>query len=266
MRFPRLSLLAVPAAVALAACSSDDVTAESRPPLAGVRYINAVPDTGRLDFRMVDQLEYSANSISGIGGLSFREGTEYFPTEAKARHIKVFSFADTAIATVQQVLVDTTITFEANKNYTLLLAGTSRNKQARFRVIEDTPADPGNGQIAVRAYNAGAGPMDAWVVASTTTALSGTPTFASVADLAASAYRAQPAGAFAVRIASPGTTTAIASLQAGAGAAGTALQNPTAGATVAGTVFSAYIFPRSVAGSRAPSGFTAVARLTIHSP
>jgi hypothetical protein len=256
MRLSRLTLLAVPAALAVAACNSDDVTVESRPPLAGVRYINAVPDTSRLDFRMVDQLEYSANTISGIGGLSFREGTEYFPVEAKARHIKVFSFADTAITTVQQVLVDTTITFEANKNYTLLLAGTSRNKQARFRVIEDVPAAPAAGQIAVRAYNAGAGPMDAWVVASTTTALSGTPTFASIADLAASAYRTQAAGAFAVRIASPGTTTAIASLQAATGAAGTALQNPTAGAVVAGTVFSAYIFPRSVAGSRAPSAFT----------
>jgi len=252
MRLSRLTLLAVPAALALAACNGDDVTTETRPPLAGVRYINAVPDTSRLDFRMVDQLEYSANTISGTGGLNFRDGTEYFPTEAKARHIKVFSLADTLISTVQQVLVDTTITFEANKNYTLLLAGTSRNKQARFRVIEDTPAAPASGQIAVRAYNAGAGPMDAWVVASTTTALSGTPTFGSVADLAASAYRSQPTGAFAVRVTAPGSTTAVASLAAAAGAAGTALQNPTAGATVAGTVFSAYIFPRSVAGTRAP--------------
>ena len=57
MRLSRLTLLAVPAALALAACNSDDVTAETRPPLAGVRYINAVPDTSRLDFRMVDQLE-----------------------------------------------------------------------------------------------------------------------------------------------------------------------------------------------------------------
>ena len=252
MRFPRFLLLAAPAVVTLVACDSDDVTVESRPPLAGVRYINAVPDTGRLDFRMVDQLEYSANTISGTGGLNFRDGTEYFPTEAKARRIRVFSLADTLVTTVQQVVVDTTITFEANKNYTLLLAGTSRNRQARFRVIEDVPAQPPAGQIAVRAYNAGAGPIDAWVVASTTTALSGAPTFSSVADLAASAYRTQAAGAFAVRVASPGTTTALASLQAAAGAAGNALVNPTAGAAVPGTVFSAYIFPRSVAGSRAP--------------
>jgi hypothetical protein len=254
MRPVRLVTLFVPLlGLAAAACSEDEVTVESRPPLAGVRYINAVPDTGRLDFKMVDQLEYSANSNSGTGGLAFREGTEYFPTEAKARHIKVFSLADTLITTVQQVLVDTTITFEANKNYTLLLAGTARNRQARLRVIEDTPpASLGANDVAVRAYNAGAGPIDAWVVASTTTALSGTPTFSSVADLAASTYRTQAAGAFAVRVASPGTTTALASLQAAAGAAGTALQNPTAGATVPGTVFSAYIFPRSVAGSRAP--------------
>src|SRR5687768_16406553 len=149
MRPVRLVTLLVPiAALAVTACDDDPVTVETRPPLAGVRYINAVPDTGKLDFRMVDQLEYSANSSSGTGGLLFREGTEYFPTEAKARRIRVFSLADTAITTVQQVLVDTTITFEANKNYTLLLAGTSRNRQARFRVIEDAPAAPAAGQIA----------------------------------------------------------------------------------------------------------------------
>ena len=47
MRFPRLFLLAVPAAAALAACNGDDVTTETRPPLAGVRYINA---SGKMSF------------------------------------------------------------------------------------------------------------------------------------------------------------------------------------------------------------------------
>lgn len=251
MRFFRLMFLAAP--LALAACNSAEVTAETRPPLAGVRYINAVPDTSRLDFRMVDQLEYSANTISGTGGISFREGTEYFAVEAKARHIRVFSLADTLIGTVQQVVVDTTITFEANKNYTLLLAGSARARTARLRVIEDTPpSNLASGQIAVRVYNAGAGAMDAYVVASTTTALAGTPTFAGVGDLSVSPYRTQPAGAFAVRVAAPGATAAVASVQAATGTAGTALVNPIAGAAVPGTVFSAYIFPRSVAGSRAP--------------
>ena len=254
MRLSRLAPLAASLAVAaLAACSDDDVTTASRPPLAGVRYINALPDTGTVDIRMIDQLEYSANTIAGSGGLIFRDGTEYFPVEAKARKIRVFSLQNTSLSTVSAIVLDTTISFEANKKYTLLLTGLARNKTARFRVIEDTPPSTvGTGNIAVRTYNAGAGPMDAYLLASTTTAIAGAPTFSAVADLAASTFTVRPAGAFAVRVAAPGSTTAIASVQAGAGTAGTALLNPVAGATVPGTVFSAYIFPRSVAGSGAP--------------
>ncbi|RZI38375.1 hypothetical protein EGT07_34530, partial [Herbaspirillum sp. HC18] len=51
--------------VALTACRDDEPTATTRPPLAGVRYIHAVNDTSRLDMRMIDQLEYSANTITG---------------------------------------------------------------------------------------------------------------------------------------------------------------------------------------------------------
>ena len=253
MRFPRLAPLATSfVVVALAACNDDEVTIASRPPLAGVRYINALPDTGTVDIRMVDQLEYSANTSTGTGGLIFREGTEYFPVEAKARKIRVFSFQNTSVTTVSSILVDTTITFEANKKYTLLLTGLARNRTARFRVIEDVPPSVASGSIAVRTYNAGAGPVDAYLLAATTTAIAGTPSFAGVADMSATSYQIRPAGAFAGRVAPAGSTTAAASVQAAAGTAGTALLNPVAGATVPGTVFSAYVFPRSVAGSGAP--------------
>lgn len=253
MRLSRFALLAAPLVVAaVGACSDDDVVTATRPPLAGVRYINALPDTGTVDIRMVDQLEYSANTVSGTGGLVFREGTEYFPTEAKARKIRVFSFQNREATTVSQVIHDTTITFEANKNYTLLLAGSARSRTARFRVIEDTRQNVAAGNIAVRVYNAGAGPVDAYVLPTATTALAGTPTFARVGDMAASTFSSRTAGAFAVRIAPAGSTTAAASVAAAAGTAGTALVNPVAGAAVPGTVFSAYVFPRSVAGSAAP--------------
>lgn len=253
MRLSRLApLAACLAGAALAACNDDDVTTAIRPPLAGVRYINALPDTGTVDIRMIDQLQYSANTVAGGGGLIFRDGTEYFPVEAKARKIRVFSFQNTSLTTVQAILVDTTITFEANKKYTLLLTGLARNRTARFRVIEDVPPSVATGSIAVRTYNAGAGAMDAYLVASTTTALAGAPTFAGVADLSASTYNIRTAGAFAVRVAMPGSTTAVASVQAATGTVGTATVNPIAGAAVPGTVFSAYVFPRTVAGSGAP--------------
>jgi hypothetical protein len=253
MRFPRLAPLAACVAVAaLAACNDDEVTIASRPPLAGVRYINALPDTGTVDIRMVDQLEYSANTSAGTGGLIFREGTEYFPVEAKARKIRVFSLQNTSLTTVSSILVDTTISFEANKKYTLLLTGLARSRTARFRVIEDVPPSVATGSIAVRTFNAGAGQVDAYLLPATTTAVTGTPAFAGVADMSATSYQVRPAGAFAVRVAPAGSTTAVASVQAATGTAGTATVNPVAGAAVAGTVFSAYVFPRSVAGSGAP--------------
>lgn len=253
MRLSRFALLAAPLAVAaLGACNDDDVVTATRPPLAGVRYINALPDTGTVDIRMIDQLEYSANTVNGTGGLLFREGTEYFSTEAKARKIRVFAFQNREVTTVSQVIHDTTITFEANKNYTLLLVGSARAKTARFRVIEDARQNVSAGNIAVRVYNAGAGAVDAYVLPTATTALTGTPTFAGVGDLAASAFNNRAAGAFAVRVAPAGSTTAAASVAAATGTAGTALVNPVAGAAVPGTVFSAYVFPRSVAGSGAP--------------
>ena len=47
------------ALIALAACHDDGVTVNARPPLGGVRFINAVPDGGPVDIRYVDQVEWS---------------------------------------------------------------------------------------------------------------------------------------------------------------------------------------------------------------
>ena len=90
----RVRFLMLPLAVSvLAACSQDDgVTVNARPPLGGVRFVNAVADGGPVDIRMVDQVEWSASSVttSANYGLPFRMATHHWPTEAKARHIRVF--------------------------------------------------------------------------------------------------------------------------------------------------------------------------------
>jgi hypothetical protein len=245
--------VALAALAALAACSEEKITSTNRPPLAGVRYIHAVNDTARLDFRMVDQLEYSANTIAGQGGILFREGTEYFPVEAKARRITVFSLADTLLTTVQQAVHDTTITFEANKNYTLLFTGSARANTDRFMVIEEAPpATVAATQVAVRVFNASPAPVSAYLVPTATTAISGAPAIATVGAMSASQYVARDTGNIAIRVTAAGSTTALASLAAARGTLGTAAINPVAGSAVPGTVFSAYVFPASVAGSRAP--------------
>ncbi|MGZ8456291.1 MAG: DUF4397 domain-containing protein [Gemmatirosa sp.] len=268
MRFPRITLLAASlAATALAACGKDGAVTETRPPLAGVRYIHAVPDTGRLDFKMVDQLEYSANTVEGSGGLTYRTGSRYYPVEAKARKIRVFSFQDSAATTVSQVVIDTTITFEANQNYTLLLVGNARGTggdRARFVVINDAPPSVDATNIHYKFYNAGTAPVAGYVGA--TAAVTGTPTVASIAARSASAYQARAAGALGFGVTAVGSTTSMGTMAAAAGTAGTATVNPQAGATVAGTAFSVYAFPGAVAGSGAVRGLSTAAANALLAP
>jgi hypothetical protein len=248
MRLSRFGFLCA-AITAIVGCSSEDITNAALPPLAGVRYINALADTSAVDIRMVDQVEWSATA----NGLNFRQGIEHQPTEAKARHIRVFSFASRNVGVVQQVLVDTTITFTENTKTTLLLTGSSRTNTAHFVVIDDGSPTPGAGQIAVRAVNASTGAIDAYVVTDTTVAISGSPTAANVTVNAVSPYVVRAVGPVALRVTDPGSTTANAS---GVGPVGSpnpigapGTYFPSAGVDNAGSAFSVYYFPRGVAGS-----------------
>jgi hypothetical protein len=247
------------ALLAVAACHDDGVSVNARPPLGGVRFINAVPDGGPVDIRMIDQVEWSASSVSGGAnccGLAFRAGTIHWATEAKPRHIRVFR-SDSSIAIVSQILHDTTITIEANKNVTLMLVGSqAAGGKVSFVRIDDSPA-PAATQVAVRLVNAssvGQVPGDAsgYITTDTTSALPGTATFATVAPRSASAYVARATGNFFMRGTPAGNTTTVWSGAAPAGAAASGLVGATAGALGAGSGLSAYLFPRSVAGTGAP--------------
>jgi hypothetical protein len=262
MRQLRPSLLIVLGAAAVAACSDDTgVTNSSRPPLAGVRFINALPDTFDVDIRMVDQVDWSATANK----LPFRSATQYWPTEAKARHIRVFpqpgvdAVNGVNPVVVSTVLLDTTITFEADRQYTLLLTGSARGNTERFVLIEDNPPATTGIQVAVKTVNAGVtGNVDAFLTPRDTTTLTGrTADLPGVGPLAASAYVVRDTGSFtAVRFAAGGTTTATASATAPNGTAGTSTINPQAGAKVPGTALSGYIFPASApvtTGSRSTS-------------
>lgn len=250
--------------LALAACHDDGVSVNERPPLGGVRFINAVPDGGPVDIRMIDQVEWSANSVSGNAnccGLTFRAGTIHWATEAKARHIRVFP-SDSSIAITSQILHDTTITIEANKNVTLMLVGSrAAGGRVSFVMIDDNPGTVAANQIATRLVNAsstGQVPATAtgYITATATTALPATATFPTVAPRSASAYVLRSTGAFAFQTTAAGDNTTIWSAVAPTGAPADGLVGATAGATGGGSAFSAYLFPRSVAGSGAPTAFT----------
>jgi hypothetical protein len=245
MRLTRLAICLV-GLVGLYACSSDDITTTTLPANASVRFINALTDTGSVDIRMVDQVEFSAVA----NNLPFRGGTAYQPTEVNAgRHIRVFP-SSTNILVTQQIIADTTITLTAGQRVTLLLTGSARAKTVKFITIVDNIDAPASGQIGVRLVNASSGTVNGYLVNAVGDAITGTPAFSNVASLSTSAYVGRTAGNAAVRATDVGSTTPNAST-AGPTAAASLPGDvfPASGVNTAGTKFSVYYFPRGVAGS-----------------
>src|SRR5258706_8318294 len=126
MRINRFVLLCLGVA-AVGGCENDKLSTTTPPPIAAVRYINSVADTGSVDIAMIDQVEWSANAKP----LAFRAGSAYQPAEAKARHIRVFP-TSLLIGVTSQILVDTTVTLTPGSRVTLLLTGSARAKTLRF--------------------------------------------------------------------------------------------------------------------------------------
>jgi hypothetical protein len=244
MRLSRLITLAI-ALTALIGCGSDDITNPSKPPLGDVRFINAVADTGNVDITMIDQIEWSAKALN----LAFRgQATQYWPTEAKTRHIRVFATSRN-IAVTSGVLLDTQVDITAGSRVTLLLTGSARAGTLNLVKIDDGGPAPAAGQIGVRMVNASTGAVDAYLVTAPTDPVTGAPFAANVGANAASAYTGRAAGNAAVRATDAGSATVNAS---GAGPVAPATppgELPAAGVTAAGTLFSVYYFPRGVAGS-----------------
>lgn len=257
MRVSRLFVL-FGAAVALGACHDDSVSILNPPPLAGVRYINAVPDTFDVDIRTVDQIDWSATA----NRLRFRSGTEHMPMEAgKPRHIRVFTQPGDAPDAnhpvpspdiVSTVLVDTTITFDEGVNYTLLLTGSARAGAVHFVVITDGP-DANETAVQYRFVNANGGAaIDAYLTDGDADPLPGSPTFAGVASDEASAYIVRDAGDVFARVFAAGTTTPVVASNDGPSAPDQLPgARPGAGVDSPGSAFSIVYFPASVADSPA---------------
>jgi len=260
-RISQLSVLCL-AAGALSACSQDQVVQTENIPTAGVRFINAVPDTGGsagLDFRFVDIVENNAhfkvpfrNNIVTTGGVPGSTQIEYKNTRAGQRHFKIF-LSDPDQAVAQVALKDTTVTIEAGKLYTVMLWGNARGGAPAMRLsfITDNAPDPGS-QVALRVINATGSPIDARQYLSTGS-VPAAATWANVAPLSASSFvnvapsqyrfNVQPAG---------GGTALFTDALALPGAAASVDVEALPGTTVAGSAVTAIVWPRSVAGSKAP--------------
>ena len=261
--------LALAGIAALAGCrDANKVTTAELPPMAFVRFVNAVPDTGGQDWRFVDAVEYSPTTFN----MKFRgvfPGASYQSAAAGNRHLTVFQapidLSNPTLSTpaiVSTVFFDTTFNFVAGSHYTIIATGNMRAGGAlpkKLIILKDDFSDPA-ASIAVRVVNTGAGTVD--VYASPTGGASTLPTSATAAGLAnyaASNYITMAPGTLALRALTAGTTTlpALIDSPAPAGVAADRVNNLTAvgGSTIAGSVFTAFVFPRSVSGSIA-SNFT----------
>lgn len=260
---PRIHKLAVLglAAGLVGACSPDQVVETEDIPTAGVRFINAVPDTGAMDFRFVDIVESNAhfniafrNGASTSGGVTASPQIEYKNTRAGRRNFRIFMYGTTP-ALASTVVKDTTVDIQAGKLYTALMMGYSKPNATgpRMRLVwlEENAPDPGS-NVALRVINATDAAIDVRQYAATGT-VPATATWANVGALGISNYvNASPAQVrFNVRPAGSATPLFTDQL-ALIGAAATVDIEALPGTTVAGSAVTMIVFPRSVTGTAAP--------------
>ena len=258
MRFRYLLLLAL-AALSVSACDDDGITDSTVGPAALVRFVNAIVDTGAVDLRFVDRVE----NLPTFLGVPFRGSSGVYQRVIPGtRPFRIFPSSNTAaLASIR--LVDSTMTLEANKRYTLVYAGRASGNQDRLVVIEEPALDlptPPAANIAVRTLHAAVGTanVDAYIGNSGTD-----PVAAPVARtnnvpyLSLSPYVNIPARSgtgnlysFAIAPAGSGT----ASFTATPNQPGTRSTVPTIGdqpgVQIAGSVLTAVVFAGAVPGTR----------------
>jgi Domain of unknown function (DUF4397) len=269
MNLQRFLLLGAAAGI-VGACSDSTSPKNVVPDAAGlVRFINAVPDTASMDFRFIDVLEGVPN-VEFVN-LAYRGGTQVAlqRTSPGSHHIRVFMNGNsTDPAVVSTVMADTTVTFQPDVAQTFIFYGASRAASQKFLITTDSrPAlTKTSATFGYRAVNLTAGPVDVYLVPGNT--LTSTPTgTAVIANLAANSASAYitPAVAvtgsnYSVVVTTAGTLTVVSSVLLPAGTAyvpevpGTSgALDATAGSRISASVLSSFIFPPSVAGSRALS-------------
>ncbi|MEO8334484.1 MAG: DUF4397 domain-containing protein [bacterium] len=251
----KLSMLCLVAGAASACSTPDKIVETENIPTAGVRFINAVPDTNAMDFRFVDIVESNAhynigfrNGPSTVGGVTGSAQIEYKNTRAGSRHFRIF-LSDPSQAVASFVLKDTTVTIEAGKLYTAMMWGNARAGTMKFVFNEEVIADPGT-QVGLRVINTTSSAVEVRTYASTGT-LPATATWANVAPLTRSSFVNSAPGQIKFNAQPTGGGTAIFDALALIGAAATVDIDALPGTTVAGSAVTAIVFPESVAGSKA---------------
>jgi hypothetical protein len=253
MKQGRIGLLLIGTAL-VSGCAGDkgSVFTANNGPIAFTRFVNAVSDSGAQDWRFVDQVEGSPTAF----GLTFRAmfpGASYQLTAAGARHLRIFQSSSDIVQT-QKVYFDTTFNFAANTHYTIIAAGTLRDRTAKLYILTDDYSDPG-AQVSLRVFNAGAGTVDVYASASGGTSTLPGAFATALGNFSGTKYTNMAVGPVSLRGFTSGITAfpAMVDVVAPAGLPADRVNNLTAvgGTTQAGSALTAFIYPRSVAGSLA---------------
>ena len=259
MTFRLPSALRIAAAVVatglIAACSQDTgPTVNKLGPRARVRVINAVPDTGAMDYRFVDSVEAPIEL-----GLVFRGASGYQPFKVGTRKLRAFAASQTPAIVFGAPIIDQTITLAADKYYTLIhvgLANTSGGAGDSIIVIQDSIPTLGalGAGIAVRGVHAipAVGAVDVFTTRTPAQAIPTTPAFAGLTYGKTTPYiRLTAPDSVTARVSVVGAAPAVVlSALAMVGQTGTTQLNPIGGSRVAGTSLSAVAFPAGL-GARA---------------
>lgn len=270
MRFLKYTSLAA-LVFASAACQQDDggVKVTSVPPLAYVRYINAVPDSLvpaivsiRINavttlpettftttnytstLRFTDYLEFTPQSWANVAFRGLGVGG-YQGVKAGNRTFKIFTFDPTFFTTAQRA--DTSFNFVAGNYYTIVhWQGGGASQQVRI-LSETLPAvSAGNFQYKLVHLGQGLGPVDAWqqnaLVAAGGT-LTGTPFATNVAELGMTTYQSlAPQAVLAGQVSAATTNTSVAGAAAPAGGLAASGLEYFAGSNQGGSVMTAFAF------------------------
>lgn len=260
MSFHRILVLGVLAG-GLAACG-DDGGPTGTEPTGGVRFVNALPDTVALDFRVIKQtITHAPQSLEH----EFREFSQHWPVSVGTHEVRAFfsGLNSRDVNDVQIVIAETEPQFTQGVNRSVVVMGFAREGQSpslEVLVTDDTPPAREEGQYHIRAVHAGAGlpAMDIFIRPSGDPTPA-SPVIANVAYGTASDYAASPvvnSGTVAadtlevVAVPVGGGTAIVAKLPVGS--AGSISTEGSAGTRFAGGAMTVLITPATVAGSRAP--------------
>jgi hypothetical protein len=259
----RRSVLGALTAIAAVACGSSEGPTENTPgPLAYVRVVNAIPDTGIILYRFTDKLENALDA----NGTQFRTASAYQGYAPGDRTFRAFMLNAAASLVVAggAPLIDQQVTLAANTYYTIVHYGRAIPATADSIAIfvDSIPtASVLGANIAVRAlhFASGVSGVDVLTTRRAGDALPATPAFAGLPyrGTTGNTYTIRTAAdSIAARVRVVAAPTVVLSAQGPNGEAGAADRNPLSGVRIGGTALSVIAFPTPTAATRSGAADT----------